>query len=248
MTAVKTGPLAGCRVVTTRDEPGELDSILTAQGAEVVHVALIEIGDPPDGGAALEVALAGLHDAEWLIVTSQHGARRVAGTARRCPSVRLAAVGTATARELASGAGRPVDLVPERQTAADLLAAMPAPDGTGRIVLAQADRAEPLLADGLSGAGWTVDSVTAYSTRLRAPTETERTSVLAGDVLTFASGSAATAWATAIGPVTPPIVVAIGPTTRAVALEQGLQITHVAADQSVEGLARAVAAAWSGQS
>lgn len=235
-------PLAGRHVVTTRDERGRLDSMLAARGADVIHVPLIEITEPDDDGAALRTALDELDRAAWLVVTSRHGAHRVGAAAAQHPSVRLAAVGAATARVLGQLAGRSVDLVPERQTAADLLARLPSSTG-GRLVLAQADRAGTDLASGLTAAGWSVIDVTAYSTRLRRPSAAERTAALSADAVTFASGSAATAWFDAIGPTTPPAAVAIGPSTQAAALEVGLQISHVATDQNLEGLADAVTAA-----
>lgn len=236
-------PLAGRTVVTTRDEPGRLDAILASLGANVLHVPLIEITEPPDGGDGLRRALARLDSAAWLVVTSRHGARRCAPAVARSPGVRLAAVGTATARELAIGAGRDVDLVPERQTAADLLDRMPPADAGERVLLAQADRADDRLAAGLVDLGYDVDAVTAYVTELRIPEREERLSAVDADAVAFASGSAAIAWSQAIGPRLPPVVVAIGPTTAAVAQESGLQVTHTAAEHSVEGLADAVVSA-----
>ena len=47
------GPLAGCRVIVTREHPGELASLLEARGAKVVHVPLIQVVEPLDSGAAL---------------------------------------------------------------------------------------------------------------------------------------------------------------------------------------------------
>lgn len=236
-------PLRGRTVVTTRERRGRLDRRLAVLGADVVHVPLIEILDPPDGGRALADALADLGRAAWLVVTSKHGARRVAAAAAAHPALRLAAVGTATADVLRRGAGRDVDLVPVRQTAADLLAAMPAPSNGGHVVVAQADRADPALAEGLSAAGWSVVAVTAYSTRLRVPSTEERTAALGCDAVAFASGSAVTAWIDAFGPVAPPHVVVIGPTTRAVATAAGLQVTAEAADHNLDGLADAVTTA-----
>ena len=155
--------------------------------------------------------------------------------------MRLAAVGTATARELAELAGRPVDLVPERQTAADLLLAMPEPErGRQRVVIAQADRAEPLLADGLTELGYDVTAVTAYSTRLRHPTSAERSAALAADAVAFASGSAVHAWVDAFGVEAPPVVAAIGPTTASIASQVSLKVTHQAADHSIGGLAAVI--------
>ena len=232
--------LRGRRVVTTRDEPGELDRLLAAAGAEVVHVPLIEIGEPLDGGAELQGVLDVLDDVEWVVVTSHHGAARVGAALARHPNVRTAAVGTRTAAELKRLAGRPVDVVPSRQTAAELLEAMP-PGGSGQIVVvAHADRADPALAVGLSGLGYRVRAVVAYRTLARRPSAEERVAAVSADAVAFASGSAAQAWHDAIGTETPAVVVAIGPTTEGAARACGLTVTHVAHDHDVQGLVQAV--------
>ena len=183
--------LRGRRVVTTRDEPGELDRLLASEGADVVHVPLIEIAEPEDGGAELRAVLHVVDRAHWVIVTSRHGASRVGAALARHPEVRLAAVGTRTAAELERLAGRAVDVVPGRQTAVDLLDAMPQ-DGAGQVaVVAHADRADPGLVVGLSALGYTVRPVIAYRTLTRVPTADERAAALGADAVAFASGSAA---------------------------------------------------------
>lgn len=231
------------RVVTTRPETGRLEELLAAAGLEVVHVPLIEIVDAADGGAALADALDALAAGDWLVVTSQHGARRVGAAAAARPGVRLAAVGTRTAEELAALAGRPVDVVPEHQTGADLVAALPPAAPGTTAVIAQADQADGAVAGGLERLGYRVLAVTAYRTVARRPTEADRARVLAAEVLALASGSAARAWAAAFGPDTPPVVAAIGPTTAAAAEAAGLDVTHVAASHSVEGLAATITGA-----
>jgi uroporphyrinogen-III synthase len=235
--------LAGRRVVTTREVPGRLDEMLRALGAEVVHVPLIEITEAPDRGASLNEALASIHTFDWIVVTSRHGADRVADAVPT--EVRTAAVGSTTAAVLAQRSGRPVDLVPEVQRATALVEAFAgrsdAPPGGWSILVAQADRAEPTLADGLRELGHTVEVRTAYSTRLRTPTTAEVHLALGADAVAFASGSAAEAWAATIGRRTPPIVCVIGPTTARVARSHGLEVTVEAVEHSVEGLARSVA-------
>jgi uroporphyrinogen-III synthase len=234
-------PLSGRRVVTTRDRQGKLEQRLLELGAEIVHVALVSI-TPGDAGA-LAAAIARLEPGDWVVVSSQHGAARVAPlVSARGAELRTAAVGTRTAEVLASGTGRATDVVPRRQTAADLVAVMP--PGTGcRAVVAQADRAAPTLVDGLRELGYAVEPVTAYRTGLRRPTARQRVDMLAADAVAFASGSAADSWADAIGTVTPPVVVAIGPTTAAAAERRGLRVTHVAAEHAVDGLVDAIVAA-----
>lgn len=231
-------PLSGRRVVTTRDRRGRLDSRLAAMGADVVHVPLISV-EPVDGDR-LAAALAELPSYDWVVVTSQHGARAV-GRAVSGRSVRLAAVGARTAAALAQLAGRPVDVVPARQTAADLVDAMSA--HRGRVLVAQAERADSTLVDGLAGHGFDVEAVTAYRTVLRTPTWREQRAALDADAVCFASGSAAEAWCETFGPRTPAVVAAIGPTTSTAAGARGLKVTHVAADHDVEGLVAVVVAA-----
>jgi hypothetical protein len=102
-----TSPLAGKRVLVTRERPGELGAMLEARGATVVHVPLIEIREPADGGEHLRRELGELRNFDWLVVTS---VRVPNGSDVRPPRTRrvsLAAVGSATARVLADLAGRP---------------------------------------------------------------------------------------------------------------------------------------------
>ncbi|WP_395155151.1 uroporphyrinogen-III synthase [Ilumatobacter sp.] len=233
------GPLAGRRVLITRARPGELGRLLGERGADVVHVPLIETTDPADGGVALAAALGNLSDHDWLIVTSAVGAERVGDAAKQHPGVALAAVGTTTARVLADLAGRPIDVVPDRQIAVELAAALNVRlrGEYVHILLAQADRAPDTLADLLRSAGHDVTVVTAYSTQLRVPDPSQLHDI---DALVLASGSAATSWVAAFGTDAPPVVVAIGPTTAQVARELGLKVSAIAADYSLAGLVDAV--------
>ena len=217
--------LAGARVALTRPDAGELGDRLVARGVTVVHVPLIEIADPLDGGAALRRALARLDSFDWLVVTSANGARRAGPAAAAHPQVRLAAVGPATAAALAAAAGREVDLVPSLAQAEGLLAAFPRQPA--RVLLAQADLARPVLADGLGAMGHVVESVTAYRTAVRTPTPDEVARLREVDAVVLASGSAASAWA-GIDPQPPAVVVALGPVTAAAATARGVRVDHVA--------------------
>ncbi|QQS23583.1 MAG: uroporphyrinogen-III synthase [Actinomycetota bacterium] len=231
-------PLRGARVVVTRAaaQATALVERLEQAGADVLTLALIEIVEPADGGAALSAALADVSRYDWVVVTSPNGATRVSGALAGAPPgrPRVAAVGAATAAAL----GRPVDLVPARQIAEGLLDAMPA--GPGRVLLAQAEGARAVLADGLRDRGYTVDAVAAYRTRPVDPGAAAAGRALAADAVLFMSGSAARAWARSLGTATPPVVVALGPATAAVATEVGLKVSAVAADHSVAGLVAAL--------
>lgn len=233
-------PLAGRTVVTTRERPGILDARLARAGADVVHVPLIETTDPDDGGVTLRAQLDRIGEYDWVVVTSPVGAERVM-PAVRGHDVRIATVGTKTAQVAERLAGSAVDVVPERQLAVELVAAMPPVDGPApRLLLAVADRADPATADALRRRGYDVTHVTAYRTLLRRPTWQERRAALAADAAVFASGSAATSWAEAIGTELPPAAISIGPSTTAAATEAGLTITATATDHSIDGLVETV--------
>lgn len=228
------GPLTGRRVLVTRRGPGELAELLAQRGAIAVHVPLIDVVEPLDGGRSLSAALATLADGDWVVVTSPAGAERVHEVAEH-PGVRLAAVGESTARALTAVAGRSVDVVPTTQRADALVAAVleRTRGRRCRFVVAQADIASPDLVDALRAAGHEVDACVAYRTVLVRP---DPEALRDADALLLASGSAARSWVEAVGTATPSVVVAIGPSTAAAARDVGLKIDGVATDHSLAGL------------
>jgi uroporphyrinogen-III synthase len=226
--------LAGRRIAITRPEPGVLAARLTELGATVVHVPLIEITDPLDGGIQLRRALARLGTFDWLVVTSANGAGRTGPAARSHPQVRLAAVGPATAAALAAAAGRAVDLVPARAQADGLLDEFPRQPA--RVLVAQADRARTALADGLAMMGHVVESVVAYRTVVRSPSPDEIAALAGVDAVVLASGSAAQGWATAVGTSASAVVVAIGPVTAREAAARGVTVAHIAPSPDADAL------------
>jgi uroporphyrinogen-III synthase len=222
-------------VLVTRERPGDLAAKLVARGATVIHVPLIAVEEPADGGEALQDALACLADYDWLVVTSPAGSERVGAAARSAPGVRLATVGTATARVLEHESGRPVDLLPSVQRADGLASAFIAEvRSPQRVLVAQADIAAPTLSDALRRAGHDVTTVTAYRTVHLRPDSAD---VDGADAVLFASGSAVESWCRVFGADSgPPLVVVIGPTTAAAAERFGLKVSAVAADHSLDGL------------
>lgn len=229
-----TLPLDGRRVIVTRERPGELAELLTQRGAEVIHVPLIAIADPVDGGAELRRELERLGAYDWLVVTSPAGAERVGAAASTTPDVRLAAVGTATAATLRAVAGRPVDVVPGHQRATALAEALLAVARVpARFLIAQADRAAPTLALALRDGGHDVTVVTAYRTVDVRPTDPV---MPAADAVVFASGSSIESWAAVFGTARPRCAVGIGPSTANAAAKVGLKLDGVSTDHSLRGL------------
>lgn len=247
-------PLHGVSVLVprTRHQASELAAALRALGAEAVEAPTIAIEpsrEPQRLGAAFRGLGAGTHD--WVAFTSANGVDAVweildaeGGDTRWLAGIRVAAVGSGTAEALAVR-GLRADLVPERMTTAGLAAAMVAAGPPGRALLPRADLATPALADGLLGAGWTVDEVEAYRTVPAGALPTGvRDRVLRGgvDVVAMASSSTARNLVALLGERPPPSVrvASIGPVTSAACAELGLRVDVEADPHDVDGLVAAV--------
>lgn len=242
-------PLFGRSVVVTRSrsQASALSDRLRALGAEVVEAPTIEVTEPSDGGAAIRAAIDRLVAYDWLVLTSPNG---VSTTFDHIPDVRalagvlFAAVGTGTASALRER-GVIADLVPERFVAEGLVDVFPAPPPEGgRVLLAVAEGARPVLSDGLRAAGWDVTVAPPYRT---APVPLDAATVAAvgaADAATFTSSSTVTNLVDAVGAAgVPPIVVSIGPITSASAAARGLTVTAEADPHSIDGLIAALCGA-----
>lgn len=230
-------PLVGRTVAITRPDAGRLGRVLAARGATVVHVPLIAIAEPEDR-CPLDAAIKRSSGYDWIVVTSANGARAVGPSMADAPG-RVAAVGLATAVAFESAAGRAVDLVPADPSAVGLVAEFPA--GSGRVLVAQADRAASTVADGLAAKGWAVDVVVAYRTLEAALAHEQRRVLAEADVIVLASASAAESLHHQLGPGPLGRLVAIGPSTAAAVRRIGLPPAAVASGPDADSVARAVA-------
>ncbi|HEY8092770.1 MAG TPA: uroporphyrinogen-III synthase [Acidimicrobiales bacterium] len=241
------GRLAGRRIVIARaaEQAGRLRVLLEAEGATVLSVPTIAIADPPDGGEALRAALTEVWD--WVVVTSANGAERaVAAAGGRAAALAgpWAVVGPGTAEALARHGIRAA-LVPDRFVAEGLLEVFPAPplDRVGRVLVAQAEAARPVLSEGLRAGGWEVVVVVAYRTVAARPADAVLAAAGTADAIAFTSGSSVDAYVRAAGAAAlPPVVVAIGPVSAAAAARHGIAAA-VADPHSLEGLVEATVAA-----
>ncbi len=247
-----TRPLSGKRVVVTRtrEQASELSSILRELGAEVVEAPAIRIA-PPRSFGPLDRAVGRLWagDYAWAVFTSANGVRafaerlKAAGLdARAFAATSVAAVGPGTAEALAK-IGIVADLVPPSFTTAAVGEAFPR--GSGRVLLARADKVEPDLDVALGDKGWTVERVVAYRLLgLRSMPAGVQRAVLNGDVdvLTFASGGTVRAFVSLLRgkPGRGTKVVCIGPVTAKAARAAGLRVHRVATEHTIPGLVAAV--------
>ena len=229
--------IAGRTVVLTRplQQSIQLERELIALGAHVVQMPLIAIALPLDKGEALNTSLANLQQYDWLVVTSANGAAQVAGALSQM-SVRpkLAAVGKATADAL----GVQVDFVPTIARGDELVAQFP--QGSGRVLLAQAQDVDGAVTDGLRARGYVVDAVAAYSTEAVAPSNDNMELALRADAVVFYSGSAVRSWCAAFGATSPKAVIAIGKPTEAVAHASALRNVAVASEPTTDAVVAAL--------
>ena len=260
---VLDAPLDRRRVVVTRsrEQGGKLTELLVRLGADVTHLPVIEIADPPSWDEmdwAIKKLAGGFY--AWVVFSSTNAVdkffERVAAVgrdARVFGRARVGAVGTVTAERLRAHGIR-ADLVPEEQTGEGLAAALGR--GDGRVLIPRVAGAPRTLVDRIGANGWQTDPVVAYVNLQATDDSPEAADVRAGafDAVTFASGSAVRGFTSmvgapedldlAAGPPTTKVVACIGPSTAAAARELGFRVDVVPEEHSARGLALALAAAF----
>jgi uroporphyrinogen-III synthase len=246
--------LAGLTVLVprARDQAGGFSALLRARGAEPLEVPTIEIR-PVAATAELDRALQDLaaRRFHWVVLTSVNGVAAVRSRAEALalrPAARVAAVGPATEAALRAWGVAP-DLVPEAATTAALGAAFPA--GSGRVLLARADLANPELGVLLRAKGWETTEVVAYHTvpvRTLDPAARRRLDAGEVDWVAFTASSTVEGFLRGYGGPPPPgvRVAAIGPVTADTARSAGIRVAATATDHTIDGLVAAIELAVAG--
>jgi uroporphyrinogen-III synthase len=257
MTSAGERPLEGLRVLVTRrpEQASELSRRLAEVGAAVVEVATVAIEAPLEP-SALDQSLGRLDDYDWLVLTSANAAAVVSDRLRALrlgfpPRLRIAAVGPASARAVAIGAGRPADLQPSGEFRSEALA--DAFSGTPlegrRVLMPVSDRARDVLPVALRSKGAVVDVVVAYRTVAPADLKERIRAALRGgiDVATFASPSAVENFTSGAGDLGRGLAAGvIGPVTERTARQAGLRVVAVASPSTAQGLVSALAGHFRG--
>lgn len=238
-------PLQGRRVVVTRprDQSGPLVEGLEQLGAIVTVVPLVDIR-PVEDTRALDAAIEEIADYDWIVFTSANGVAAV-GSRLHGPLewVLIAAVGPATADAVRALGSEP-SFIPERFAAEEIAAGL-GPLAGARILLPQADIADPSLAHELRARGGTVEAVVAYRTVELAPDMSGILALRVADAIVLASPSAArglASLASSVETLRGRLIVAIGPTTAEGAREAGLPVGLVAREATSEGIIEALVA------
>jgi uroporphyrinogen III methyltransferase/synthase len=245
-------PLAGLTVLVprARDQAGDLSALLRVRGAEPLEVPTIEIR-PVASTAELDRAVEGLAAGryDWVVLTSVNGVAAVRARAEALghgptavTRASVAAVGPATEAALGDWGVVP-DLVPEAATTAALGQAFPS--GSGAVLLARADLANPELGVLLRAKGWTTTEVVAYHTvpvgRLD-PAARRRLDRGEVDWVAFTASSTVEGFLRGYGGPPPPgvRVAAIGPVTADTARSAGIRVAATAAEHTIGGLVAAI--------
>jgi uroporphyrinogen III methyltransferase / synthase len=226
-------PLHGLRIAVTRAraQASGLAARLEQLGAEVVQAPAIRI-EPLDTG---DVDPA---DFDLVCLTSANGVERlISGDVRRLAGVRIAAVGSATAAALRARGIEP-DVIPAAATQEGLLEALDGVGGRSALV-ATAEGAREVLADGLRAAGARVTAVRLYRS---VPEPVDVPAVLACDLVTFTSSSTVTNVLSALDAAGRARLraVSIGPVTTASLREAGVEPVAEAEPHDVDGLVACV--------
>ncbi len=249
--------LAGRRVLVTRPQMADdpLVRALRERGAEPVLLPTIDIQPMEDPGP-LDAALAALDSYDWIVFTSGNGVavffdRLEQRGQRLAESVRLAVVGSATARALEARGAR-ADFIPSAYVGARL--GWELPDVSGRrVLLARAAIAREDLAAILSGRGALVDDVPVYDTlpTLPDPAGLAALEGRAVTAVTFTSASTARNFAALLGcraaPLLAGVVVAcIGPVTSDEARGLGFPVHVEPREHTIPALVDALEAHLAG--
>ncbi len=245
--------LSGQRILVTRprEQAGAFVRGLEALGAHVVVFPTVEILPLADK-AALDRAIRGLPEQDWLVFTSANGVRHFLA---RCEALActdslsrlsIAAIGPQTAR-LLEQRGLAVSLVPGEYRAEGILSALGPERVRGRrFLLARVAGARDVLPETLRRWGAAVDVVEAYRNKpVRDGAERLLEVLDRVDWVTFTSPSTVNAFMDLLAGANAGFpadarVACIGPITADAARRQGMDVTAVAREYTVPGLIQAV--------
>jgi uroporphyrinogen-III synthase len=230
---------------------------LEAMGAEVLLLPTVSFAAVEDS-QALDAALRGLSEFDWILFTSRNAVRFLCQriheldlhvAALQAPRPLVAAVGTATATAAADEGFR-VDTIPKNHSGEALAKELWGAIGDRKILLPRSDRADDRLPNALREAGAKVTEIVAYRTSAPVSLDPKVLSSIRDaevDAIVFASPSAFRFLSECVGPAELAELssrvqfAAIGPTTARAVREEGARVDIEANESSAAGLADSIA-------
>jgi len=251
----ETKPLFGKGVVITRPEAQAevFGSLLSAQGARVIHFPTIKIV-PPEDFHDLDQAIGQLSQYQWIIFTSVNGVgfflkrlKDLGRDMRHMKDIRICTIGSATAATIEK-LGIRVDLVPEEFISEGVVKAFREFDIKGkRVLLPRAETARDVIPEGLTKLGAEVDVIAVYRTVNSGRDKSELENFIRerkADVITFTSPSTVTNFIKIMGKefVVPPTIkiACIGPVTAAAVKKAGFPVDIIQESYTIPGLVEAL--------
>ncbi len=244
-------PLFGERVLVagSRGTSRKLRDRLAELGAEVIPLPAIQVTDPPDW-TPVDAALETLDRYDWLVFSSGTGVDfflqrlyDMGGDARRLGRMKVAAIGTGTADQLARHRLR-ADLVPERFDAESLARDLIERARRRTFLLARAGGRPSLLADALDRAGVYVTPIVVHgNVEVKHPNPYVAAALASGEIdwITVASSSTARSLSRLYGEsLRHARLASIGPLTSATLRNLGFEPAVEACPHTVAGLIDAI--------
>ena len=253
-------PLFGKRVLVTRSrtQASSLARMLAEDGAMPIEIPTIEVR-PLEDHTELDEALSRVSEYDWTVFTSTNAVEAVFGRlqatgkdARAFSGVKVAAIGSATARELRQR-GISADFIPDRFVSESVVEGMAEMGVRGAsVLLPRTDIGRETLPEGLKALGARVHVVVAYRTvpSEEAPEVLESALTEGVDVATFTSSSTVTNLVTMLGGKLDSLggakIACIGPVTSQTARAAGLDVDIEAREHTVAGLVEALRSHYNG--
>lgn len=250
-------PLCGKRVVVTRtrEQAGELATLLSAKGADVLELPTIRVVPPSDKRRFAEAVVDCPHY-DWLVFSSPNGVKRffeaffaVYEDIREIGGARIAAVGPGTAAELKKY-GIMVDLMPRKAVAEELIAEFDRRGdefgGIANVTMlwVHSEQGRDVIYKELMKRQAIVDECVAYNVvpETQDPTGARaRLATEGADVIAFTSSSTVRYFmAMGISLPTGCRIASIGPITSATLVQYGLKPDVEAKTHDIPGLVEAI--------
>jgi uroporphyrinogen-III synthase len=244
-----------------RQQASSLSAELKKLGADVIEIPFIEIRKPRSY-RALDTALRGIAEYDWLILTSVNGVEALRARMQKLrikvgslEHLHIAAIGPATCAEIEK-LNMKVEVVPERYVAESVIESLRGFVEGKRVLLARAKVARDVIPRQLRSMGATVDVVEAYETKVPVASKRRLRAVmnhpkLRPDVITFTSSSTVRNFVallgreSGLGPLSRTMLdgvqfASIGPITSDTLREFGLPVHGEAEEFTIPGLVEAI--------
>ena len=221
----------------------------------MIEAPVIEIREP-DSYDALDTALKGILQYDWLILTSVNGVEAMFSRLEplglsidSLQHLKIAAIGPATEQRIQDH-GLVVDVVPPQYVAEEIVRSLRKLVKSEKVLLVRAKVARDVIPDELRAAGAHVDVVEAYQSAIPENAKSRMQSVFTDrplpDAITFTSSSTVQNFFTVVVGTDIPTKLSqvkfasIGPVTSGTMREYGLRVDVEADEYTMEGLTQAL--------